>query len=913
MDIAPRTSLLDRFLPPPYREAFVDDLTFRDNPILTREARRDDRRRDRTLLLAIALGSIMLFFGGMAWLLWWLGAEGALKLGIPKVLGSSYGSLVFCVVSAVHVWFVMHAAHRRTHTFFLQEYRQNTLQSLLCTPIRPFQIVLQASVYPFTQAMLVAAAGLPFYVFALSLGGVTWLDLLGIYLFYAMISWRPPRWLVPVFAGLAAEDVLKRQRSGKGAAWSDVSTANIAWAFFGMLWVFGALGRGWFFYFITTAWTVIPRDLGYLLAPFPLTWVLWLARLLWTPLPFYAFAVPIVAAAVPLYLLSRLLTIWESSLFLRCGDREQLEQLWDLDSYRRTRRLFGYAVAFVWLGYLWKPFIDGQSTARLITLRPGFGPAGAGHALAGLLFLFGAWAALAIWDRARDLSKVRRADRLSGDRVRLKPLQEALYTVAPGLAIYGVYVAACLLAGRNPFPPAAVALLGPMLAVTAAGALLMRGLNLYDRSYWFLPFVPIFAWVIPGPAGSYLAALSPLAGLLTLTPHTARLLGVISDNGLPTAPVASWAVSAAIAAAAGVLLNLYYARKGPAPEPDPHAETSPTEPARQVGRATTEPPGSTAPHAPEPVSERPARKQTRERKPARQNKKKVLYANKKEHRLAQWLLAWLQRRQDNAVATKEMRVLFRGHFGPDELAVTGMLLLGVLTLALYYANDARHILVGPARLFFGNGVPEELEAVFGGMAALWASLLAAGVAGASAAVCGAAFGKERDKSTLGFVLVTPLSTEAILAGKLLGMLTPTLIAIAAISAWNTLLSAPMFFAVGPLAALMGIALMVVIPLILAVMGGAFGLAAASVLRKDSDASGLSILAMVGFIIVVFYANYMVMELLPLGNTPPVFGVVMWVVCLTALTAVCAPLCLVLARWRLAAARRGDVAFESASV
>ena len=35
-------------------------------------------------------------------------------------------------------------------------------------------------------------------------------------------------------------------------------------------------------------------------------------------------------------------------------------------------------------------------------------------------------------------------------------------------------------------------------------------------------------------------------------------------------------------------------------------------------------------------------------------------------------------------------------------------------------------------------------------------IIGAGVAGASSIICGAAFGKERDKSTLGFVLVTPL-------------------------------------------------------------------------------------------------------------------------------------------------------------
>jgi hypothetical protein len=95
------------------------------------------------------------------------------------------------------------------------------------------------------------------------------------------------------------------------------------------------------------------------------------------------------------------------------------------------------------------------------------------------------------------------------------------------------------------------------------------------------------------------------------------------------------------------------------------------------------------------------------------------------------------------------------------------------------------------------------------------------------------------------------------------------------------------------------------------MGGAFGLASAALLRKDSDATGLSIMAMMGFVILVFYVNYMVLEVLPLDNTPPVFGVVTWVLCLLALTAVGVPFCMAIAHWRITAARRGDVAFESA--
>ena len=56
---------------------------------------------------------------------------------LPSWLGRSYGTTLFAVFSTVHICFVSHAAFRSTNAFFLDEYRRNTLQALICAAPTP--------------------------------------------------------------------------------------------------------------------------------------------------------------------------------------------------------------------------------------------------------------------------------------------------------------------------------------------------------------------------------------------------------------------------------------------------------------------------------------------------------------------------------------------------------------------------------------------------------------------------------------------------------------------------------------------------------------------------------------------------------------------------------------------------------
>src|SRR5258706_7876404 len=233
---------MSSFLPSTYREAVTDVHTLQDNPLATLERRRSERRLSDKIILLICLTSMV---GAMAFALWTYSRAAFLTRHIPPFLGGNYGSMLFIAVSGIHFWFVGYTAHRRTNQFFLQEYRRGSLQALLSTTFTPFQLVLQAAIFPFLQAMLVAMAGLPFYIYFYHLGGVSWTDIATVYLLFAMVAFAPPRWRVPVFAGLAPQDIQKRKKRGRGTTgWEVAVAAGIIVLVFG--WVLNPVfGSGW--------------------------------------------------------------------------------------------------------------------------------------------------------------------------------------------------------------------------------------------------------------------------------------------------------------------------------------------------------------------------------------------------------------------------------------------------------------------------------------------------------------------------------------------------------------------------------------------------------------------------------------------------------------------------------------------
>lgn len=926
-------ALLDRYLPPAYRALFTDVFTWQDNPVLLREQRRESRRRDRAVLFLVMLGTMVAAFFASDWALRYSHDQRLMRERVPVVLGGGYPIFFFALFSGIHALFVWHATYRRSYYLLLQEYRQNSLSTLLCTRVTPFQLLLMASLHPFRQGMLVAAVGLPFYAWIMALGGVPFIDFIGLYVFFAMISFRPPRWSLPVFAGIPAEDILKRQRSGRPKTWGEWWLYNGIWILmvggWYLQWVFGP---AWMRKFLWPLTSLVSTDISRILPAFMITWVLALVRFLWHPLAYFGFHLAPIVVIVPLYLFARLMAIWESSIHLRTGDTDTSQNLWDLHEYWRMRRIYGLVLPFLLMGFLWQPYVASGLTSVLVLINGAQGDA----AIAGLLYLAGSLAAMVCWARSRELSAIRTAfggklmGQRGGEMTEMTPAWEAWYIFSPLASILGIYAAACLLSGVWPFPGAAVRVLLALLTVTVAGVVYARGVAPGLRNYVLALIVPLAGWLIPVPAaGSLIAAISPVAGLLSLTEHTQRILTQIPTHQPEVAP---WYVCAAIAAIAGLLFNYRLARRsktavapdwsyGSAYNPLPAAVPSAITPELLMGRSAARSESTT--EAAPPVLATPAQVELREPMAEGRPLKGKAFLRKKDTPAALRLIAWLQTRWDNALAVKELRVLLRGHLGKDEQISYGVLLLVVTVLAVVRSDISSALLEGPARLVFGSatGIPfggpsfgaqSGATVVFGGLAAMLMLIITLVAGAASVSVCGTAFGRERDKSTLGFVLVTPMPTRAILFGKLFGMLGPTVVAVTVVFLYSFLLSIPAVKEIGLAATLLGLIYCLSLCVLIMALGGTLGLACSTVFRRETDSSAMGFLVLLVLIAVISYATGVWPDLLGSAfarDTPRQW---IWLIYLALCDLALIPALLGFTHWRLTRARHGDVAFESAS-
>src|SRR5215831_4951352 len=114
-------------LAPEHAEALTDARTWRDNPFVFRERRRDARRRQPFRSFVWMCGTLLVL-GGPA--LWGLRALYAAGHTVPWYLGGELGTALCIVVAGIHVWFISGAAQKHSLRMVTQEAAQNTLSSL---------------------------------------------------------------------------------------------------------------------------------------------------------------------------------------------------------------------------------------------------------------------------------------------------------------------------------------------------------------------------------------------------------------------------------------------------------------------------------------------------------------------------------------------------------------------------------------------------------------------------------------------------------------------------------------------------------------------------------------------------------------------------------------------------------------
>jgi hypothetical protein len=867
---------LDLLLPPRHRAAFTDEFTIRDNPISTREARRDSRSRASVLAPALAALAMWAVYIGSAWLVTWLKQKGHLHSGIPGWAGGSYGMLLFVLFAGVHVLFVYHAAWRHVSTFYLREYSGNTLGLLLGTRTSPFQLTLQAAFYPFRKAMGIAAVGLPFYALVVSFG-VPAADVAGLYVLFALLALRPPRWPVPVFAGVAPEQVPKIQKAGRPVTWPEWLMRNAFWlacaGYTTQGWFAWAFGGGWFQRLVAPLPGVLPL-VGPLYYTAFISWPVLVARLLLTPLPFYGLSLPPVLYVVPFVLGGRLIGVWDTSIQLRIGTPYQARELWDVWAFGRMHALFNAFGLFVALGILWKPYVSSGTAASLLFVRGG----GLSHAQAGLLWLLFGLSAVAVWGRAAAVAARIIATEasdppsipsdLSGSQWSIR----ARFVFLPLVTAIAVYCLGCSLADVSPIPGSVLAIAGPLCACVLSGGLAAIGFSRVLPRWWLPALVPFLGWLIPEPRiGAWIAAASPFTGILSLSAHAQRILTTLGATLGVRPLMPSWPTCCLMSAVVGFLLLRRQPRKAPGEVPRA---------TRVIDAAIREMRGGQPALPLRHVVESPG---------------------------ARRLIESAQRLWDSAVMVKEMRVLFRRRFGRAEIVTYIVTLATMGFLLSYYPTDAIRILSAPAALFFGNGL-SGVSVILGGLvgAAGCGAALFAPIAAASNA--GKAFARERDRATLGFLLVTPLSHDEILWGKLLGLVSPILGTLAVLAALDLILAALLIPLIGPAAALLGFSAAALPPILLTFAGGLFGIICSTLFRKEADASSAGALVVVtldiGLCVLVDTIYAIVIR--SLNDAPLVFIIYVGTGCLVGLLLVLWPAGWALARWRVARARSGDI-------
>jgi hypothetical protein len=867
-------AFLRSLVTPEIRSSIAAFFHFEDNYLLRREWLRDTRRCETLKLAGIACTVLGVVITATLWLIFYLRSTGRLRHGIPAFMGGDLGTLVVALTSGIHAWFVIHAASRTSAFFFLREYRQNTLTSLLMLPCHPARTIALCTTYPFVQAMGIAFAGLPFYVLGLGISGPSLFDIAGIYLVFTMIAFSPPRWAAPALGGLMYNEATKRIRqSGPLTPTEALSRYMGIFGWAGMQVVLSTVGKGSVAKILLPLLTLIPKDMRRLAAPFPFTWPLVLGRWMFSPIPFYAFTLPPVIPILALYIIGRVLRIWSASFFLRVGDAKEIPLLTDHPAFRRLSRIHGWVLTWVLLGYVWKPYMasglmSGWVWRSQSTLQ---------HAQAGLVFILGWVLAWTIWFQCYAMrgkppvskkQKQATAGMTPIPEPVVTPRQRLLRICAAAWMSGSLYLAACLAAWANPFPLPVLEVCGKLGLVILAGSALFTATWPSVKLLVALILLPGFGWMLDNAGlGSLIAGLSPVAALASISEHLETMLHVAQPKAIVASPLVYAGTVAATAIVVAVIRLLQASKQRSLKSSDVSAAEQGVE-----------------------------------------NEEEAVLPNRREYPAALAFISCVQRKFDNAVAIREMRVLLRGRMSRAELIAGGVILLLATALSLYGMPESAVIGSGIAVALYGQGITG-VAAVLAGLVTLFSLGATFLCALAAAPRCAMTLPKEKDRSTLGFTLITPMPTSAIAAGKIIGLIAPTMLGAAVVSLWSLFLTLILCALINPVVAIKAWLIGSILPLPLIPIAGCFGLLASTFWRKENDASGCGAFLLMGMIgIAIAGVGYTVSLW---SDIPPKTWVLVFLMVCVIFGGLLALLCWLWSNRRIERMRHGDVEFESA--
>ena len=724
-------------------------------------------------MFAIMAVMLMLLLGAGIAGYWFLARNG---YPIPWYMGGDVGTVLCILLVGLHIWFIAGASTNRSLLMLQQEAHRDTLSSLLLLPMSPFQLLLQAGIYPWLVGMRTAIVLLPLYVFCVALDGISWLDLAMLYIVFAMVATSFPFWRRPILSETAlvvsptqptpganiatAQTVTGMPTATSGSQAANMGNGSGGWmvlffllpmAISGFAFLVGRSPQG----IRDVLSPYFPESLMSIMLPSMLSWPLLIARGLITPFAWFNWHVPPLPFAVTFFLLARYLQIVRTSEFLSVGTFRDLAAQ---PTYLRRRRVEGVvriAQMFVVTGYLWIWAVGNGNLSFLVNTAAKSSRTDAG--LAGFVYLLLFAAIVRGLFRVCQLAHWQRGERAARIAVRSISMAAAIRYLAEPFLFFGIFGSLCaFVAGANPFTPPLLTLMGHMLAIGLSGMLLNYGATrLIGQLVLLVGIAVAVAWAF-SLSLYHLTVVQPLEyfsatlGLLYVGQASWNPIGPLFE---PNVVWWRWPLMCGVTGLVLTLTAVAMRIKIASVLPE-NVTPVPLDPTRVGEETFTDPPVSLKGDKPK-LADTP---------------------------FALALIRVLQRCWDNAVMVKELRVRLRGKLESGSVRAIAFILV-VVTVTFYVGLPA-------VPRLFGGGIAGGLfgKETLGGaiLCCFYLVMLFRALIGGFTTFH--AFMVERDKSTLGFLLLTPMSALSIVFGKLAGILLPGSLFLAMLGVWTLLLS-----------------------------------------------------------------------------------------------------------------------------
>lgn len=735
--------------------ALTDRQLWLDNPLAIRDARREFRRnRVFNAILALCIALLV------------IGVVGASILSllltyihhVPDWLGGHFGTALAILVSGIHFWWVARAAQSRVDGMLMREAALDGMTSLLMLPMSRLSLVLHAAVYPWMSAIWVSVLLLPVYVFCVGIDGMRWDELLALYTLFALTGVAMPAFRRPALSGNVAATMLNQatddttgeaetgrsflRKRGARAGFSAVTTIGVIPLFFVLLAMMAGFGGLPF----AALSRYVPESILSLVPSCIISLPFMAARAMVTPFPFFQWSADPLPFVVFLVLGYKYIGLVRTSEFLSVG---QYRNLVMVPSYRPRRsaelahKLLTVVIA---AGYLWTWAIRDNGIGFL-ALHPSATDSGAQGLLFLALFVAGAWGVVraglvGLWMNVFSAPKETR---------RTVTWRSALaYCLSPFLYLLGITLICLLVGGDLSEVAGAVPMAGQIIAIELAAMVLNFGLRRLTGSYGvvgcLITAMPI-VW-FGNSRVRFLVLLSPTLGAIGQGPR--HLLG-LSDPGGPLSgarPYTQWIAAEAglglVLCLMGWLVSLAIRRRRPADDAERLDEDEfdlvydPTTLGKEVFADT------------------------------QQQRRDAL--SQSDSALSISIVQAIERCVDNAIVTRDLRARLRSRVSGPKFVTIFMVTIslcaaiGAWMPALFLPGS------GFSELMYGSTVTGSLLQKMANLQGCFYIALPIAAFLCGYAVLPRAFGLDKRKNTLLFLLTTPMSTWAIVSGKAFALL-----------------------------------------------------------------------------------------------------------------------------------------------